>query len=115
MRPSSAVRILLASAPLVGFGAALCTFVLWVVLFIGEARILEQDFGITPATLALDAIMVALAVVWASLRSAALLLVVISFLSFVPVGLYALLLGDYGTWIGVRARLARVERHGAVG
>jgi hypothetical protein len=103
VRPSSDVRILLALARLVGFGAALCAFVLWVVIFIGEARVLGQDFGITPAALVLDAIMAALALVaaWASLRSASLVLVAVSVVSFVLVGFYLMLLGDYFTWIGV--------------
>ena len=114
---SSVVRTLLASARLVGFGAALCAFVVWVMLFIGEARALEQDFGITPATLVLDAIMAALALVaaWASLRTASLVLVMISVVSFVPVGFYALLLSGYGTWIGVCNRIVRAERRSAVG
>jgi hypothetical protein len=103
MRPSSVVRVLLTSARLVGFGAALCAFVLWVVLFVGDARALEQDWGITPATLVQAAIMAALALVaaWASLRPAPLVLVVISVISFVPVGFYLMLIGGYGTWIGV--------------
>jgi len=103
VRSSSDVRVALALARLVGFGAALCAFVLWVVTFIGEARVLEQDFGITPVTLVLDAIMAALALVaaWASLRSASLVLVAVSAVSFVPVGFYLMLLGGYFTWIGV--------------
>jgi hypothetical protein len=131
VRPSSVVRALLASARLVGFGAALCAFVLWVVLFIGEARVLQQDFGIIPATLVQSAIMAVLALVaaWASLRTASLVLVAVSVISFVPVGFYAMLLGDFGTWIGVCnllwlaagsimavcGRLARGERRNAVG
>jgi hypothetical protein len=103
VRPSSVVRALLASARLVGFGAALCAFVLWVVHIIDEVGVLEQDFGITPDTLVLDAIMAALALVaaWASLRSAQLVLVAISVVSFVPVGFYLLLFLYYGSWIGV--------------
>ena len=103
MRSWSGVRTLLASARLVGFGAALCACVLWVVIFIGQARVLEQDFGITPATLVLDAIMATFTLVaaWASLRSASLVLVVVSIVSFVPVGFYLMLLGDYFALIGV--------------
>ena len=131
MRSSSAVRTLLALARLVGFGAALCAFVLWVVIFIGEARVLGRDFDITPATLVQDAIMATLALVaaWASLRSASLVLIVVSVVSFVPVGFYLMLLGDYFGWIGVCNMLwlaagvlmavcgwvARVERRNAVG
>jgi hypothetical protein len=102
-----------------------------VVLFVGEARVLEQDFGITPATLVQDAIMAALALVaaWASLRTASLVLVAVSVVSFAPVGFYLMLLGDYYTWIevcnllclaagllmAVCDRLARAGRHDAVG
>jgi len=94
-------------------------------------RALEQDFGITPATLVQSAIMAALALVaaWASLRTASLVLVMVSVISFVPVGLYTLLLSGYGSWIGicnllclaagllmaVCDRLARAERRNAVG
>jgi hypothetical protein len=131
VRPSSVGRTLLALARLVGFGAALCAFVLWVVPFIGEARVLEQDFGITPATLVQAVIMAALALgaAWASLRTASLILVMISVVSFVPVGFYALLLSGYDTWIGVSNllclaagvlmavcdRIAGAERRSAVG
>jgi hypothetical protein len=130
VRPSSVVRTLLASARLVGCGAALCAFVLWVVIFIGEARALEQDFGITPAALVQSAIMAALALVAASasLRTASLVLVLISIISFMPVGYYSLLLSGYGSWIGVCnllclaagllmavcVRLSRAERHEVV-
>ena len=123
MRSSSVVSGL---ARLVGFGAALCAFVVWVVILIGEARALEQDFGITPATIVTSAVIAALALVaaWASLRTASLVLIIVSVVSFFPVGFYMLLLSGYGTWIGVcnllclaagllmaaSNRLARAER-----
>jgi hypothetical protein len=131
VRLSSVVRALLASARLVGFGAALCAFVLWVVDFLGAARALDQDFGVTTGTLVQAALMAALALVaaWASFRPAPLVLVMISVISFVPVGFYLLLLSGYVRWIGicnllclaagllmvVCVRLTRAERREAVG
>ncbi len=131
MRRSSVARALLASVRLVGFGAALCAFGLWVVFFVGDARALEQDFGITTGTLVVDAVMATLALVaaWASFRPAPLVLVAVSAVSFLPVGFYTLLLPGYFSWIGicnlsclaagllmaVCARLARAEGQGAVG
>lgn len=131
MRLSSIVRALLASARLVGFGAALCAFVLCVVMLVGDARALEQDFGITTGTLVVDAVMatLALAAAWASFRLAPLVLVAVSAVSFVPAGFYVLLLPGYFRWIGicnllclaagllmaVCARLAGAESQGAAG
>jgi len=130
VRSSSVVRGLLALARLVGFGAALGAFVVWGVVFVGDARVLGEDWGITPATLIQDAIMAALALVaaWASVRGAALILVAISTVSFVPVGLYMMLLGGTyglvgvcnllcgaaGLLMAVCVRLPGAERRGAL-
>lgn len=43
----------------------------------------------------------ALVAVWASLRLAPLVLIAVSAVSFMPVGLYSLLLPGYLKWIGV--------------
>jgi len=103
VRFSTIVPAVLTSARLVGFGAALGAFVVWVVVFVGDARALGEDWGITPATLIQAAIMAGLALVtaWASLRGAALALATVSLISFVPVGLYMMLLGGAYALVGV--------------
>ena len=75
---------------------------LWVVFLVVDARALEQD-GIITGTLVVDAVMATLALVaaWASFRPAPLVLVVVSAVSFLPVGLYVLLSPGYFSWIGV--------------
>ncbi len=103
MRTLSVVRPLLASARLIGLGGAISAFVLWIVFFVGSFRVLGEDFGITTGTLVQAALMAALAIVaaWASLRLVAPVLIVVSVVSFVPVGFYLMLLSGYLWWIGV--------------